>query len=131
MSLNIQCSFQNVQSLGTKRTYHPPPTIQNNEPIPQVLKQVINQSCLNCNMLFVPLNSGYIIQFNMVLSSLYLLKKMQLIFYYKMSKLFSSKNWLPFVSLFLIYSNYFCSFLKRQMLKAPHLKSSALHLSVL
>ena len=32
-------------SLGTKGTLHPP-TLQNNEPVPHVLKQVLNLSCL-------------------------------------------------------------------------------------
>ena len=34
------------QSLGTKWTLHPLPTLKNIEPVPQVLKQVVNLSCL-------------------------------------------------------------------------------------
>ena len=34
--------------LGTKGTLHPLLTLQNNEPVPQVLKQVVNLSCLLC-----------------------------------------------------------------------------------
>ena len=40
------CMFVSLQTLGTKGTLHPLPTLQNNEPIPQVLKQVVNLSCL-------------------------------------------------------------------------------------
>ena len=34
-----------LQSLSTKGTLHPLPTLHNNEPVPQVLKQVVNLSC--------------------------------------------------------------------------------------
>ena len=38
-----------LQSLGTKETLHTLPTLQNNKPVPQVLKQVVNLSCLFWN----------------------------------------------------------------------------------
>ena len=40
------CMVVCLQSLGTKGILHPLPTLQNNEPVPQVLKQVVNLSCL-------------------------------------------------------------------------------------
>ena len=40
------CMFVCLQSLGTKVTLHLLPTLQNYEPVPQVLKQFVNLSCL-------------------------------------------------------------------------------------
>ena len=39
-----------LQSLGTKVTMHLLTHLQNNEPVPRVLKQVVNQSCSVCKM---------------------------------------------------------------------------------
>ena len=41
--------FVCLQSLGTKVTLHLLPTLQNNELVPQVLKQVVNLSGLHGN----------------------------------------------------------------------------------
>ena len=41
--------FFPTKCLGTKATFNTLPTLQNNEPVPQVLKQVVNLSCLYMN----------------------------------------------------------------------------------
>ena len=49
--LKIECIWHGdscLQGLGTKGLCHPLSTLQNNEPLPQVLKQVVNLSCLIC-----------------------------------------------------------------------------------
>ena len=38
-------AYSCLQSFGTKATLHTIPTLQNNEQVPQVLKQVVNLSC--------------------------------------------------------------------------------------
>ena len=50
-----------LQSFGTKVTLHTIPTLQNNEPIPQVLKQVVNLSCLYSQIFRELFNKKYII----------------------------------------------------------------------
>ena len=44
-SCHQSCICVHMQSLGTKGTSHPVPTLQNNEPVSQVLKQILNLSC--------------------------------------------------------------------------------------
>ena len=41
------------QSLSTKGILHALPTLQNNEPVPQVLKQVVNLSCFIKSLKFI------------------------------------------------------------------------------
>ena len=43
------CMVVCLQCLDTKGILHLLPTLQNNEPVPQVSKQVVNLSCLICN----------------------------------------------------------------------------------
>ena len=46
--------------LGTKGTLHTLPTLHNNEPVPQVLKQVVNLSCLHWNKHYSSHQNSYI-----------------------------------------------------------------------
>ena len=46
-----QCNCLHSCSYGIKGTLNPNSTLLSNEPIPQVLKQIVNLSCLNGNEL--------------------------------------------------------------------------------